>query len=203
MKGLTPSQVRASIVVPSSYYLQVWKEKNRPPDGSEPPNPDTNQLQEIESSVKGDIANAVAPLLPVQADGADPLSLVTVTTFQSLSPQPIPSPPLTEHALSWLAESWRTLAMLALAVFSLMMVRSMLKSISAPEALSAAAPMKLPLAAEIDAAESLEAEDEPTVGLAKRRFVKGPSYKDELAAMVRDDPDAAATILRNWIANAG
>jgi flagellar biosynthesis/type III secretory pathway M-ring protein FliF/YscJ len=31
---------------------------------------------------------------------------------------------------------------------------------------------------------------------------RGPSLKDELAELVREDPDAAASILRNWISNA-
>ena len=36
----------------------------------------------------------------------------------------------------------------------------------------------------------------------KRRGVHGPSLRDELADIVKEDPDAAVNILRTWIGNA-
>ena len=39
--------------------------------------------------------------------------------------------------------------------------------------------------------------------LLKRRVRKGPNLKDDLAEMVREDPEAAASILHNWINSAG
>ena len=38
--------------------------------------------------------------------------------------------------------------------------------------------------------------------LRRRRSKGGPSLRDELVEIVRDDPDAAANILRNWIGSA-
>ena len=35
------------------------------------------------------------------------------------------------------------------------------------------------------------------------RLKKGPTLKDDLTEMVREDPDGAAAILRTWIGNAG
>jgi hypothetical protein len=35
------------------------------------------------------------------------------------------------------------------------------------------------------------------------RFKKGKSLKDDLVEIVREDPDAAADILRSWISKAG
>ena len=40
-------------------------------------------------------------------------------------------------------------------------------------------------------------------GRPKLRLNKGPTLKDDLTDIVREDPDAAAAILRNWIGNAG
>jgi flagellar biosynthesis/type III secretory pathway M-ring protein FliF/YscJ len=40
-------------------------------------------------------------------------------------------------------------------------------------------------------------------GRPKLRLKKGPSLKDDLTEMVREDPDAAAAILRTWISSAG
>jgi flagellar M-ring protein FliF len=38
--------------------------------------------------------------------------------------------------------------------------------------------------------------------LRRRRSKGGPSLRDELVEIVREDPDAAANILRNWIGTA-
>ena len=48
-----------------------------------------------------------------------------------------------------------------------------------------------------------EADREPPQKRFSKRLASGPSLKDELAEMVREDPDAAASILRTWIGNAG
>ena len=50
---------------------------------------------------------------------------------------------------------------------------------------------------------SAEEETEESTVRLKRRFRSGPTLKDDLSAMVKEDPDAAATILRNWINSAG
>ena len=60
IKGLTPKQVRASIVVPTSYYRAIWMEKNKPADGSQPTEPTDADLQAIELVEKKNIAAAVA-----------------------------------------------------------------------------------------------------------------------------------------------
>jgi flagellar M-ring protein FliF len=39
-------------------------------------------------------------------------------------------------------------------------------------------------------------------GRRKLRLKKGPTLKDDLAELVKEDPDAAAAILRTWIGNA-
>jgi flagellar biosynthesis/type III secretory pathway M-ring protein FliF/YscJ len=40
-------------------------------------------------------------------------------------------------------------------------------------------------------------------GRPKLRLKKGPSLKEDLTEMVREDPEAAAAILRTWISAAG
>ena len=51
-------------------------------------------------------------------------------------------------------------------------------------------------------ADSEEEEREAPQKRFAKRLASGPSLKDELAEMVREDPDAAASILRTWIGNA-
>ena len=44
-------------------------------------------------------------------------------------------------------------------------------------------------------------ESEPII-LQRRTSSTGGSLRDELTTMVREDPDAAANVLRNWIGDA-
>lgn len=201
IKGMTPKRVRASVVVPTSYYRAIWKENNKPADGSDAREPTADDLRTIETAERKNIAGAVAPLLATLSEDEDPTAQVAVTTFQSLSSDPMPTPALTEEALAWLGDHWGTLTTAVLAFFSLLMLRSMIKSVPSPEPAPAAGRHNLALVT--DQEEATDRGEEAPQGTIKRRFAKGPSYKDDLAAMVREDPDAAATILRAWIAGAG
>jgi len=201
MTGLTPQRVRASIAVPSSYYRDVWAEKNRPADGQASKPPTEQELDDLKIKINKNIVTAVLPLLPNTGEGVDTLDRVTVTTFQSLPPDPIEPPSLTEEALAWTGQYWTTLSMMGLALFSLVMLRSMLRSPPTGPDTGSQTAATFSLVGEADetaGSENADRDERP-----HRRFVRGPSFKDELAEMVREDPDTAANILRSWIANAG
>jgi flagellar M-ring protein FliF len=200
-KGLTPTRVRASIVIPSDYYREVWSEQNKPTDGSQPSPPTQQQVQDLEALVKKNIENAVLAILPLPPEGGEAVSQVTVTTLQSLTPDPIQSPSLGEQALAWTGQYGSTLAMLGVAGMSLLVLRSMVKSVPAPAA--EAAPLSAAWPAATPEDETTAEASPETPGRIRPRISRGPSMKDELAEMVRDDPDGAASILRAWIANAG
>ena len=51
--------------------------------------------------------------------------------------------------------------------------------------------------------EEEEAEEQPVETVLRRKFDSGgPNLKHELQLLVKEDPDAAAAILRNWIGDA-
>ena len=110
---------------------------------------------------------------------------------------------MVDEATSWLAANWPTLGMSFLGLVSLLMLRSMLRS-------GAAAPTPTPDASAARAATRPEEEEQPgeTVEQAQQRKLRarraagGPSLRDELVEMVKEDPDAAANILRSWIGDA-
>jgi flagellar M-ring protein FliF len=52
-----------------------------------------------------------------------------------------------------------------------------------------------------NAAQDAEAE-EPSIMLRRRFQSSGPDLKTELRELVKENPDAAATILRSWIGDA-
>jgi flagellar M-ring protein FliF len=91
--------------------------------------------------------------------------------------------------------------MLGLAVFSLVMLRSIVRSGPGENSTPVTKPSLLLNPDESPEAELDRDSSEPPRQRLKLR--KPHSLKEDLAEIVREDPDAAATILRNWINNAG
>jgi len=204
--GLVPQHVRAAIAIPSNYLVSVWRERQRK-KGEDPKQPlpkdiDTT-LQGIQKEVEQNIEHVVVPLLPKEV-GENPFSDVKITFFESLTPDPMQEPSTTDQALRWAGQNFNTLTMAFLAMVSLVMLRSMVKSI--PSSAPSAPLGEATLSFDLDPSESQEANGEQDAGDNNRprlRLNKGPSLKDDLTEMVREDPDAAAAILRTWIGNAG
>ena len=119
------------------------KERNPAKEGEEAKKPDQAALDKIREEITQDVRTAVATLLPTAPDVKDPTSLVTVTTFQDIKAAEIPGPAVTQRALTWLGQNWPMVAMVGLVLFSLGMLRSMLRSVPAPPAESAAVSMRV------------------------------------------------------------
>ncbi len=198
--GLTPKRVTVTVGVLSSYYDKIWHERNPTPAGAPPKQPDANALATIETDEQEKIRKYVFQLIPLPDDkvAPDPTKVVTVTTFQHLPTPPLTPPSIAEQGLGWLQQYWSTLGMLGLGMVSLVMLRSVVRSVpvpAAPRPQSAAAASIAQEEAEETTAEAPDQAPRP-----KRRSLRsGPTLRDELADMVREDPDAAANILRNWI----
>ncbi len=197
--GMTPKRIAVTVGVPSSYFEQIWRDRNPSPAGQEPKKPDANQLTQIETEATAKIRSHVVTLIPKPAEVTDPTSLVTVTAFTHLADEPPPEPGVGPQALAWLGEYWTTAGMVGLALFSLLMLRSMVRG--APAMVDVTTPSWRAGAAEAPAAEATAEKSEPP--RVRRLGGSGPSLRDDLAAMVRDDPDAAVNILRGWIGKAG
>lgn len=197
--GLTPNKVTAAIGIPGSYIENLWRQQNPTATGQVPALPDAAALAVIEQQ---EIAKIRAHALNCihHQPGIDPAELITVSTFASLPGPEIPAEPLTDRAVSWMAQSWQALGLLGLAGFSLLMLRSMVRSAPAP---------RRPPAAEDEADESNSSPEAVAAALpaaaARRLKLRGdsPSIRDELAEIVKEDPDTAANILRTWIGEAG
>ena len=94
--------------------------------------------------------------------------------------------------------------MLGVAMFSLMVLRSVVKSAPPSDGTSAAAAgPALTLHADEPAARGSDNAAEQGNDRPRLRLKKGKSLKDDLVEIVREDPDAAADILRSWIGKAG
>lgn len=207
---LTPKLVKFSIGVPSSYYEQIWRERNPTPAGQTPKTPDKAALDQIELTETANIRKAAEALLPNLDATKSSVPLVTVTTFAHLPSAPITGPSVAEQAVTWLSGSWSTLGMLGLALVSLMMLRATVRSLPTAPAASPGnqAATSTTTAESVDGAGksetggSADAPGEKPKSRFKRRLGSGPSLRDELTELVREDPDVAANILRSWIGNA-
>ncbi len=196
--GLTPQRVAVAIGIPSSYFEKIWKERNPPEDGQEPAVPDQKALVTIRDEETTKIKEYVATLLPPAKDVADLTELVSIVTFQDITPEEVPGPGLGENAMAWFGQYWGTLGMIGLAVFSLVMLRSMIQAVPAGTDARGA-----PRAAAAAGEEEDDSPEEAALNRLGRFTGSGRSLRDELSELIQEDTDSAANILRTWIGNVG
>jgi len=208
LAGGEPLNVRATIGIPKSYLISVWREREfrQGNDRNQPlPNDIDNQLETIEVGIKSEVQQLVVALLPKKL-AQENLSNVAVTFFESFTQDPIVAPSPTNQAFTWAGRNFNTITMAFVAMISLVMLRSMVKGIPASEPAQAISAASLGLD-KISEAESESTDAEPIEtdekGRPKLRLNKGPKLTDDLSEIVREDPEAAAAILRSWIDNAG
>lgn len=204
MARLIPKKVTASIDIPASYYVEVWKRRNPQPADKPAKPPEQTELATIEAEIKQRLKETVRNLLPDFDKATNPYPHIVVETYVDLQ-KAVPAPPaLATTAGTWLADNWQTLAMVGVGLLSLMIVRGMVGAPTrATPTASAATPTNSPAQPSL-AIHEPQAEDDPEpVRKLKARFqTTGPDLKSELHEIVKENPDAAATILRAWIGEA-
>lgn len=202
--GLVPQRVTVSVGVPGSYFRKVWESRNPQPAGAAPQAPSAQDLGAIEQEQVKKIRDHVLRLIPTPP-GVDPTELVTVTSFPELPAELLPETPLTSEAMQWLAQSWTTLGLFGLSVVSLLILRSTIRSAPASATIvetpvaSAEAPHLAEAPSEASGEPAAEGSTVPGGPRIKRRRLHGPTMRDDLVEIVREDPEAAAKILRGWI----
>jgi flagellar M-ring protein FliF len=199
--GLTPKRVTVSVGVPSNYYTKIWGERNPAVDGQPPKKPTDADLQTIETKVKADLENTVVQLLPSPGTTVDPFPRVMVTTFQSLEEPALPAETMQAQATAMLAQHGNTVGMVLVALIALMVLRAMVRSAPTPEPAPAVEAPASSLSLVTPDDEPTESESPASKSRLKRRGPGGPSLRDELSELVKEDPDAAVSILRTWIGN--
>lgn len=194
--GFTPKSDWATITIPRSYVETIWKQRN--PDAKDPPKPE--DLTAVQQALITQVKGIVQPLLTYANKGEDVYKQVEVAIVDSIPAPAIEPPSLASNALAWLGNYWTTLAMLGVAMFSLVVLKGVVKGGPTGGALLATTP-HLTLHAEESGPEDSSDPDAPK--RSRLRIKKGVSLKDDLIEMVKEDPDSAAAILRSWIGKAG
>jgi flagellar M-ring protein FliF len=189
-------RVSVAIAVPTSWFTKIWQKRNPTPPGEDPQDPAAGDIDQIRTTeidrIKKIVAGAIPP--PKTVGGGQIADLVQVTDFEDIIPAAIPEPTMTENAGSWFAENWSTVGLILLGLFSLLMLRSMIRSTPSGRDLEVAGVEHVP--SEGDESEDVEGTAEPRVlGFSE----SGASLQDDLTELVATDPETAANILKNWI----
>jgi flagellar M-ring protein FliF len=144
----------------------------------------------------------VRNLLPDFDRGTNPWPHIAVETYMDLPRAAPPPPTLADTATTWLADNWQTLAVVGVGLLSLVMLRSMVRSPAktGPAPAAASSGPSQPRLAVME--QAVDEEPEPVKVLKTRFQTSGPDLKNELQEIVKENPDAAAAILRSWIGEA-
>jgi flagellar M-ring protein FliF len=162
-------------------------------------------LKQMEEAVKIRVEEAVTILVPKEKGKDDPYPQTRVSFFDDF-PAALPTPPsMATVAGQWAGDYWQSIAVFVLAFVALLMMRSMVGNVvpapSAPSAINIEQP---PTAGGKEKEGSPTAEEQTETMLKQRRRLNssGPNLRDELRDLVREDPDAAANVLKVWIGDA-
>src|SRR4051794_15036299 len=176
-KGYTPKEVWAIVSIPSSYIKNLWASRN--PTATAAAKPD--DLTPVWEEVRPKVENLVNQLLILQANkGGNEYKHVQVVMLDSLPVPTIEPPSITSQAVAWTGRYWSTLAMLGVAMFSLLVLRSVVNGKPSDPA-SATSATASPLALHADQSKAASDSGDPDEAeKPKLRLKKGTSVKDDL-----------------------
>ncbi len=200
MASLQVKRVRVSVGLPDSYYpsvyLQEFLQKNPGKSESDLPPLDDATLEQLRADTKENIQSAVTVLLPEVSAGEDKFPLVNVFHYPDL-PSPTVQPPETAKvALTWLADSWQTIALIMLALVALLVARSAARGGTGdtpPAEFAEGFGLDLP-APPVEPDRDEDDQDQMTI--------TGGSLKEELTVLVEKNPEVAANVIRGWVGEA-
>ena len=194
-----PSRLKVAVGIPASYYEKVWIDRNPPKAGEEVKKPDQTALDEIRKEITKDVTAHVARLLPPSPEVKDPDEAGHGDHFPGHQATGVHRP---RHAATDIHLADRKLADAGNGGPRARQRQHV--ALGAPRGSGRASPETSAIAARIPASESkAEEKEEPVEAAAARRLRRmtgiGPSLRDELSELVKEDPDSAASILRTWI----
>ncbi len=106
--SLVPKEVWASVAVPNSYVLQLYKDQEERETGKIPDKIDALKVEGVRTKVLESVQQIVQPLLPQLAAGRDDMSQVKVVFVDSVKPAELPPPSLPSNAFAWTWRVWQS-----------------------------------------------------------------------------------------------
>lgn len=219
--GLYPEEVRITVALPESYFKDKWVQQqileDNVDESGQPANPPSlAEIAAIKTDTIAEVKNQLSTMAVGIRSGENRDPFFQVTSYMDFPlPEP-PETPLSATAMDWLAESWSTLAMIGLVLVSLGMMFNWVKSqqvdaeteqrfaegfgIQVPEPPED----ELDLSGEAEAGAVAVAVDEDGNPVAPRTGfdATGQDVKEDLSNLIKENPEAAANLLKTWIGEA-
>lgn len=212
--ALIPKTVTASISIPQRHFEASWaqrwqREHSVANSAKDLASPNPKDLQDFVATKTADIEELIKNLLPTvdQQQGTHPQ--VVVKTYSDQIAVKSNAPTLTAQSMKWLGDNWRLLSMIGVALFAILVLRDLTQS--ADTAAKSQPTRSLSIDKETTTDNEPETKDRISNGdnsdvasdtLPNRATGKKQKLHEELANLVRDDPNAAAEILKRWLQDA-
>jgi flagellar M-ring protein FliF len=199
LASLQVRKVRVSVGLPSSYYKKLHAQDflEREPDKTAADIPPLNEtdLEKLRTKTTKNIRAAVTVLLPEVSAGANPDPLVEVWDYPDLPVAAEPETKTSQLALTWLADSWQTIALVFLALVALLVAKSAASGTGDPTPVEFKEGFGLEIPAPPPEAETSEDDED-------QMTITGGSLKEELLTLVEGNPEVAANVIRGWVGEA-
>jgi flagellar M-ring protein FliF len=196
--SLTVKSISVTVGLPRSFFKSIYIQESLEQDPNltvaDVPPMNDDSFEKLKTTIFGTIESVVPTLLPLKSPGDDRTTFVETYVATDLPSDPLPGPDNAKVALTWLAESWQSLALICLALIALLVARSAARSSgdTPPVEFREGFGLELPQAPP----EPESAED------ADAMTITGSNLKDELIAIVEENPEVAANVIRGWVAEA-
>lgn len=196
--SLTVKSISVTVGLPRSYFksihVQEALEKDPTMSVADVPPMNDDAFEKLKSRTFSTIEGVVSNLLPPISPGDDRTTLVKTYVATDLPSEPPPVADTTKLALTWLAGSWQSIALICLALIALLVARSVARSTGemAPMEFREGFGLELPQP-------PVEAEAE---GDEDAMTITGGNLKDELVKIVELNPEVAANVIRGWVGDA-
>jgi len=201
--GLIPKMVTASFRVPISYIKKIWMEQNATPDGTTP-EPTEADLQAVQTALFANIQKTAAKLLETVCppEIIDATELVVVTSYPDSKPVIEAKSTFAQMLAAWFNANWETLSLLGLVLVGMGVLWNMTR-VRQPPPITIYEAAELPQE-EVPMSDEELAAQEAAEGIKRslEPFSKSiVSLQNEVADLVNENPDAAVSVLRQWIGN--
>ncbi|NND97011.1 MAG: beta-cystathionase [Pirellulaceae bacterium] len=203
----TLQSVRVSVGLPESYYHQVWKhaylrEHPQSPLGTVPAI-DDQQLQRLRDYTKSNILAAVTPALLATATQKDGSSLVEVWDFPDFESAATSRADLPTIVASWMRQNFQPLGLLVMGLIAVWCVwriaRSPQPRTALGQSLASRSSATIPLPNELNN----DSDRKNVADNGDNLPVQATNASDnDLLALIESHPDAAVSLIRNWISKA-
>lgn len=187
--------IAASVRVPRSYFARVWKDRNATA-GREPTDADIDQVFQVQlASLRSDVKNCTG----IKDDDA-----ISVALFTDIMPMLDNVPAVASGSMNlMLGGHVKEIALGVLAVVSLFMVSMMVRK-ATPALPVAPVPIAPEPPAQLSGAEAIAGEVGEASPLLDGMEVDEESVKTQqmitqVATLVKQNPDAAASLVKRWL----